>query len=537
MGHWRLLHDLAHFQSPDEPTIASADGPCPWPDQQVRSTTTADWLRSRLVATARAGMATAIAWSAASIPAQQPGPAQSQRAAPTSLVGVVGDSLHGGPLVGAVIMVDANSRTAMTDSIGRFRIDSIPPGHYRVGIFHPIVDSLGTTLVSDPIDFSPGEPLLVSLSVPSGATIRRTLCGQSSSGPTDQGGDSTGSVLLGRVLDAETETPLAHVPVTLTWADTAADIVPARITPFHREATTDEAGRVRLCGLPISITGILQAASPFALALAVQRAIALDDHIVTMATLHLPHTDPATPAARSPVAVLTGTIQRPDGSPLSRATVSIAGTSFSAVTAPDGTFALRNLPAGTRTVVVRSAGFDLVQKIVELAAREPQQATITVSTSPRVLSPVVVAGQRLQTAYARVGFERRRRAGIGKFLTADDLAAGRATHFSEVLTQNLALPRDNASTSDSFGGNRQSACPLYVLDGHPLTPGSDADVDALYRIGQIAAVEMYTAGATPSEFRVPGLVSASPSIPRALDGGCPTVVLWTKAHLAALQDQ
>src|SRR5580658_8562977 len=81
-------------------------------------------------------------------PASTPGPSHF-----TSLVGIIGDSLHGGPLAGAVVMVDGQSSEATTDSVGRFRIDSIQTGQHRLGIFHPILDSMGSTLASRPVKF------------------------------------------------------------------------------------------------------------------------------------------------------------------------------------------------------------------------------------------------------------------------------------------------------------------------------------------------------------------------------------------------
>src|SRR5215218_3710285 len=62
--------------------------------------------------------------------------------------GAVKDSIHGRPLAGVrVIAVGTAPSTdvraeATTDSIGRYRVDSLPPGSYVVGFESPLLDSL-----------------------------------------------------------------------------------------------------------------------------------------------------------------------------------------------------------------------------------------------------------------------------------------------------------------------------------------------------------------------------------------------------------
>ena len=57
-------------------------------------------------------------------PASAPAPAASAGAPVSGAVGVVGDSIHGGPLVGAVVSLVGTDRKGTTDSTGKFRIDS-----------------------------------------------------------------------------------------------------------------------------------------------------------------------------------------------------------------------------------------------------------------------------------------------------------------------------------------------------------------------------------------------------------------------------
>src|SRR5579871_472457 len=80
--------------------------------------------------------------------------------APAVLTGVVIDSLRGGALAGATVMVvDSTNRQGTTDSLGRFRIDSIPPGRHRIAVFHPLLDKLDISLTLPAMTFAPGANL------------------------------------------------------------------------------------------------------------------------------------------------------------------------------------------------------------------------------------------------------------------------------------------------------------------------------------------------------------------------------------------
>src|SRR5260370_15045977 len=56
--------------------------------------------------------------------------------------GTVTDSIHGTPLVGAIVMISGVTRIAQTAGDGSFAIDSIPPGSYRVTLSHPLLDTI-----------------------------------------------------------------------------------------------------------------------------------------------------------------------------------------------------------------------------------------------------------------------------------------------------------------------------------------------------------------------------------------------------------
>ena len=73
-----------------------------------------------------------------------------------SLIGVVDDSIRGGPLAGALVTVVGTKRQGTTDAKGIFRIDSIVPGEHQIVVTHPLLDTLGLQVLSAPIVLSGG---------------------------------------------------------------------------------------------------------------------------------------------------------------------------------------------------------------------------------------------------------------------------------------------------------------------------------------------------------------------------------------------
>src|SRR3954465_7316447 len=108
--------------------------------------------------------------------------------------GVVVDSLDGKYLSDADIVIDGVSATLHTDSAGTFRIDSIPPGTYQVGVFHPLLDMLGTAIATRPFHIGPDSASYVVLAVPSAATLVEKICDPPRNG-------SGASAVLGHVRD------------------------------------------------------------------------------------------------------------------------------------------------------------------------------------------------------------------------------------------------------------------------------------------------------------------------------------------------
>jgi hypothetical protein len=507
----------------------------------------------------RAGVALAVVGACVSSPiaAQVPGSVPETAVRTTSVLGVVGDSLHGGPLAGAVIMVDGQPREAITDSIGRFRLDSVVAGQHRVGVFHPILDSLGTSLASRPVRFTAGKPMLISLATPSGRTIRHAFCPEMTArAPRYEHADSGVAVLVGRVLDPDSNAVITNANVTLSWVETAFDRGTLRVTPYARTTTTSETGDFRFCALPTGLTGLLRAAVGSDNQSVVERQLSLDNRIVTMTTVHL--SEPAKAQAPSGHAVLTGEVERPDGSPFVGATAVLEGTRDSAVSDSTGTFTMRELPIGTHMLLVRSVGFEPVSDVVELTNLDAQHVSVALITPARLMSPVVIEARRLAAAYARVGFDRRQQGGLGRFLTADDIAARHAEALSQLFEGMPGVQMSSQSGRAKLGSDRGTgSCLAYVVDGQTLDRGAGSEVDGMVRPDEVGGIEVYSGASVPEEFSArsapapaaavahPERKSLSPSgsttssaapSAQATVSACTTIIIWTKGYLGLQGD-
>ena len=179
-------------------------------------------------------------------PAVKPAPAP---AVPTTafLQGTALDSVHGEPLVGALITVDGTARMGMTDSIGRFLIDSIQPGSYRVLVDHPMLDTLGISLVTPAMTFVANEVTRTVVAVPTGEFLVNLFC------PAARRALGPGA-LVGRVREPDSDSAAVGARVSLVWYDPDPPGLPANLRmkkqPRVREAVVTADGTYRLCGLP-----------------------------------------------------------------------------------------------------------------------------------------------------------------------------------------------------------------------------------------------------------------------------------------------
>ncbi|MDQ3673924.1 MAG: TonB-dependent receptor [Gemmatimonadota bacterium] len=446
--------------------------------------------------------------------AQNPPVPEAPAAAKTgkaAITGIVVDSLHGDYLIGAEVIVEGARVSVFTDSFGRFRLDSLASGTYQVGVFHPLLDTLGLSLATRPFHVGPDSVSVISLAVPSASTIIARSCAVR---PRAQGN----SAVIGQVIDPETLQPVQGADVSIAWTEfEVGKEFGVRQSPRVVRDSTDALGRFSLCGLPNSMEASLQAQRGNSLT--AQVPIALGERAVELfaRTLLLSPLDSGTKTGN---AVLSGRVVLEGNAPGGGSRVEIAGTDAVTTTDPKGEFTLRNLPSGSHVVVARHLGYAADVIPVDLSSREAKTVTITLPKYVNVMDPVLVTARRT-ASLDRVGFARRQKSGAGYFIGPEQLTRMRPQRVTDVLRQvpglrvNYGPEGETVSSSRGVGSLMGGNCVQYYVDDMRWTSASPGDVNSFVSGHEIRGVEVYQGSATPAQYSAAGM------------GNCTTIVLWT----------
>ena len=466
----------------------------------------------KLTAVAVAPFFLAALGQAQNTPAQPTAPAKTGMA---TISGVAIDSLHGDYLVGAEVVVEGARVSVFTDSFGRFRVDSLKPGTYQVGVFHPLLDTLGMSLATQPFHVGPDSVSIVSLGVPSAATIISRAC---TVRPRSQGN----SAVIGQVIDPETLQPVKGADVSIAWTEfEVSKEIGVRQSPRVIRDSTDEAGRYALCGLPSSMEASLQAKRGNSLT--AQVPIGLGDAPVELfaRTLLL---SPVDSGAKTGNAVLTGRVILEGNVPGGGSRVEVAGTDAVTTTNEKGEFTLRNLPSGSHVLVARHLGFAADAVPVDLSSRETRSVTVRLPKFVTIMDPVLVTARRT-AGLDRVGFARRQKSGAGYYLGPEQLGRMRPQRVTDILRQVPGLRVHYGPEGETVSSSRgptsltSSSCVQYYVDDMRWQSAMPGDVNSFVSGHEVVGVEVYQGSATPAQYAGGGM------------GNCTTIVLWTRMRI------
>ncbi len=212
---------------------------------------------------------------------------------------------------------------------------------------------------------------------------------------------------------------------------------------------------------------------------------------------------------------LAGRAVRPDGAPIAHVLISLYGTSDSAVTRDDGGFVLHVPKAGAYMVGARGLGLGEKRFAVTLAAGATQALTITMVPFVPILPRVVTTAEE-RAAYSSVGFDQRRRAGVGQFLTYAQIQRKRPSSFTQLLQGMRGLMMSQGPLQSHTpgmgisGAEGAGSCVSYVVDGSPQQQMAGSrqtneqqggeSPDNLIDVSQVGAVEVYSAAERPAGF-------------------------------------
>lgn len=431
------------------------------------------------------------------------------------IVGIVVDSIHKSGLEGAEVIVSGLSSPVMTDSLGRFTIDSLAPGTYQIGVFHPLLESLGLTLATKPFTVGRDSTGVANLAIPSVQTLAGRYCRNASieTGP---------AVVAGRVRDADTDQPVRGAAVSLAWVDVVVSKETGVVrTPHKLEATSDSAGFFKFCGLPEDLDATVQAG--YSGTWTGEVAISTHGSPLTFENLALAAFTPA-----SVKGVVRGSVVGLDDRPVNGARVEAPMWGAVAMTSADGSFSLDGVPTGTQLLVVRRLGFEPARVTVNITSRQPVQIRVTLGPAVNQLDPVLVTARR-NYALDKDGFSARRRTGWGKYFTYADIEKRNPQYLSDMLTQvsgirvdhrpGGATVREDRRSTILGGGRPGGSCPTVWVDGTQWRSVEPGDIDQFVSPREVAGLEVYKPGEAPVQFR-------------AIDD-CVTLVVWTQPPVPA----
>jgi hypothetical protein len=240
---------------------------------------------------------------------------------------------------------------------------------------------------------------------------------------------------------------------------------------------------------------------------------------------------------------LSGRVVRADSAqqPIANALVTISDTGLETRSDSLGRFAFEAVPRGQRRLSVRAIGFAVAETRIEVQAGGANSLEIRLSAIPQ-LATVAVSATARRGSMNRPDFEERRRMGLGRFLTADELEAQGGRSLSTILARRIpglrpigyapgrtamASGRGDTSLRGTPRGDgidmargAPAACYVQVSVNNALRYRGDVG-EQLYDIdlidpGTIEGIEFYSVSQLPAEFN------------RASNARCGALVIWLK---------
>ena len=440
-----------------------------------------------------------------------PPPVPAAKTGTAQIFGRVLDSLNRRNLAGAEVLIEGAKTTLVTDSLGRFMLDSLPPGTYQIGVFHPLLDTLGISIQTHPFHLGADSSTSILLAVPSAATIIRGAC---KARPRQQGT----SAVIGQVTDPETLQPVAGAEVSIAWSDIeVSKEAGVRRMPRLVRDSTDASGAFRICGLPNSLKATLLARRGRSVTAEVPITIGDSETELFARSLLLSAADSGTKVGN---ATVSGRVVLEGSATNAGSRVELVGTDVAVLTNEKGEFTLRNLPSGSHVLLARHLGFGAETVPVDLSSREPKQVTIKLPKFVAMMDPVLVTARRA-VGLDKVGFTQRKKSGFGYYLDPEQIQRMHANYITDILRQVPGLrvsytPQGEViSSSRGVSSFSNSGCVQYYVDGMPWMSAAPGDVNNFVNGSEVVGVEVYQGTNTPAQYS------------RAMQD-CTTIVLWTK---------
>jgi hypothetical protein len=245
----------------------------------------------------------------------------------------------------------------------------------------------------------------------------------------------------------------------------------------------------------------------------------------------LPSSTPKPPPAaelaqRQGYGVIDGMVTDTGFVPIQGAEIGVLRTSLKIATGAQGRFRITDVQMGTYILTVRRFGYSPVASVISVNAGDTLRLTYSLQSLRRGALDTVRVTER-QESRNLMEFDRRRRLGVGKFLTATDLERRGSIDVSTLMRgfSSLAVVRNDATGITSLQSRRDQgnmdyaqgagACAVQVVVDNVPMP-REFDVELLPRPKEIAGIEVYAGpSGVPAQFAGP-------------DRRCGMVLIWTK---------
>jgi hypothetical protein len=417
------------------------------------------------------------------------------------LTGEVIDSLFTkAPLADADVVIEGIPRPVRTDARGRFALDSVPAGTYRVGFFHASIDELGLQAATVSVRVIADEVASVRLATPAPATVYGLLCGAA---PIEGRG-----MVVGAARGVTDGAPIALSRVAAQWSEVVVrNGRIARESPARLGQVTPSGGYA-VCGLPtdaeVVVIGVVDDGRRGVLSV-LPGGATVSARVIRLA-------DSAASGARR------GTVVQRSGAPISSARVEVSRDTSVMRTGSNGQFGFAASAPAAGEIRVVGVGFRPVRTVLDSAARD-----IVVTMDPlsaQELAAVTVEGQRVRSE-APDEFEDRRKAGFGRFITRDDIVRRNPMQLFHMfdgmpgMQVNQATGRLRNLRGTSLSGGCE---PNYFVDGirFDVGQGNASGPLTFFSPNDIAGIEVYRGpAALPQQY---GGTAA----------GCGAVLIWTR---------
>jgi len=454
--------------------------------------------------------------------------------------GIVFDSLARAPLGSAWVQLAIadgrpdSSRTVVSDSLGQFSFDDVADGHYVLGFFHALADSLGIEPRGRSVFVAGHRTVRADLAVPSGGTLRALVCGERIG--RDSGVVVQGATVIGIIRGAHGRSPQAGVSVSAEWLEVSLGGGFDRRRP-RLVATTSENGYFAFCNAPIGGTIYLMANRGADTTDLIEAQVPMEGFLrrdLYLGPARMVVTRDSTARSDSAKALvhvtrfgdgrLTGAVTSAESNqPIPTAQVRIVDGPASRVN-ERGEWTIGNAPSGTRVLEVRAVGYYPERRAVDVIdGTAPLR--VALNTFKAVLDTVRIIA-RIEPSLHMSGFDERRRSSMGRFYTSADFQKRGMIETSDLFKNVPGVWVENTEDGkvvlmrSAFVGqltiDPDARCrPSVYLDGMQLFQASIDEIDFYAPLKRVRAVEVYTESAVPPQFA------------RGLTG-CGAVVIWSK---------